>query len=65
MAQQNLNRSEVRAGIEHVGGAGVPEQVRMNTTADAGAVTTRWKTALLLAWSHQPTSSWTSVSSSS
>ena len=38
MAQQNLNRSEVRAGIEHVGGTGVPEQVRMNTTADAGAV---------------------------
>jgi hypothetical protein len=38
MAQQDLNRSKVRAGVEHVGGAGVPKKVRVNATADPGAV---------------------------
>src|SRR2546426_12709709 len=36
MAQQNLDGAEVGAGVEHVSGAGVAEQVRVNQMFDAG-----------------------------
>jgi hypothetical protein len=36
VAQQNLDGAEVGAGVEHVGGAGVAEQVRVNQMFDAG-----------------------------
>jgi hypothetical protein len=37
MAQQNLNRSEIRTGIQHVGGAGVTEQMRMHEQLHSGS----------------------------
>jgi hypothetical protein len=36
MPEQNLNGAEVGASIEHVRGACVPKQVRMNQTWQAG-----------------------------
>jgi hypothetical protein len=37
MPQQNLNGAEIGSGIQHVRGACVPKQVRMNQTWQAGA----------------------------
>jgi hypothetical protein len=39
VAQQNLDGTEIGAGVEHVGGAGVAKQVRIDGTSDAGAFT--------------------------
>jgi hypothetical protein len=36
VAEQNLNRSEINASFEQVGGEGVPQQVRMDGLGDAG-----------------------------
>ena len=38
MPEQNLNRAEVCASIEHMGGAGMAKQVWMDATFDAGAL---------------------------
>jgi hypothetical protein len=38
VAQQDLDGAEIGAGIEHVGSAGVAEQVRVNQMLDAGTV---------------------------
>jgi len=35
VTEQNLDRPEVGAGVEHVGGAGVAEQVRMDQNFEA------------------------------
>jgi len=36
VAEQGLNRTEIDAGFQQVGGEGVPQQVRMNGLGDAG-----------------------------
>jgi hypothetical protein len=36
VAEQNLDGAEVRAGIQHVGGASMAEQVRMDWEWEAG-----------------------------
>jgi hypothetical protein len=38
MPQQMLNRAEIGAGFQHVGRAGVPEQMGMNALLKAGTL---------------------------